>query len=70
MLDNLSKSQTPGSGYIGSLGFSVIVYRIWGCERADTRSHPQIRGFTPPIPIDPIYHFTELGDILNTGPNS
>jgi hypothetical protein len=51
MLDNLSKSQTPGSGYIGSLGFPV-------------------RAFTPPIPIDPIYHFTELGDILNTGPNS
>jgi hypothetical protein len=37
-----------------SLGFTVRGYRIWGCERADARSHPQIRGSTTRIPKDPV----------------
>jgi hypothetical protein len=32
--------------------------RICGCERADTRSHPQIRGFTKAIPEKPTDSYT------------
>jgi len=35
---------------VGSLGNSVVDTRIWGCERAYARSHPQIR---PPFTANP-----------------
>jgi cytochrome b561 len=28
-------------------------YRNWGCERANARSHPQLRGLTTEIPREP-----------------
>jgi len=30
---------------VTSLGNSVVVPQIWGCERASARSHPQIWDF-------------------------
>jgi hypothetical protein len=36
------------------IGISRGSIRIWGCERVDARSHPQIRGFTTAIPREPL----------------
>jgi hypothetical protein len=35
----------------GSLGIAVVKPRIWGCERASARSHPQIRILPREIPM-------------------
>ena len=37
----------------GSIGITVVDNRIWGCERAYARSHPQIRSLTTENPKDP-----------------
>jgi len=37
----------------GSPGFAVKGGRIWGCERAYARSHPQIRVSTTEFPKEP-----------------
>jgi len=38
---------------LGSPGFAVKGGRIWGCERAYARSHPQIRVSTTEFPKEP-----------------
>ena len=40
----------------GSLGISVVDTRIWGCERAYARSHPQIRTSSRQILKNLIYN--------------
>jgi hypothetical protein len=41
--------------YSGSLEVAMVNFRIWGCERAQARSHPQIREFTTAIPYEPLF---------------
>ena len=51
----------------GSLGFSVKGPRIWGCERAAARSHPQIREFTTDIPKETEKSYEITGTGIITG---
>ena len=46
--------------FLGSPGFAVKGCRIWGCERAYARPHPQIRVSTTGIPKEPVsYYYTD-----------
>jgi hypothetical protein len=49
----------------GVFGISRGSTRIWECERADARSHSQIRGFTTAIPGEQLY-VNEHGQSLLT----
>jgi hypothetical protein len=44
----------PIQKLIGSMGIALEGHQIWGCERANARSHPQIWEFTTEIPKEPI----------------
>jgi hypothetical protein len=60
MLSVYFTSFGPGlpAGHFGSLGITVVVPQIWGCQRAYARSHPQIWDYITEIPKDPIINLT------------